>query len=304
MKQIILKNKAIFILLIFFLSKNAYAKCSKEDINYYLEKGFTTEQVTALCSGDSMTSIKDDVYKSYSEEYADEQDEEYVRKMRIERQVFFKSSLGATNVHIRKDKLTFILYECAKEGLAKPGSMDSSDYNKAGCAEVLTTIKLSEVEVVEKEFKEKVFFGNRQILVKGNVTSRIVGGMDELSQYDADVLKKKIIIRLSKNKGQVLIPLKKGLNFEYALETFKEIVAFHKDLENKRTSPNNLGGNLTFGGSDETQEYIIEKEEKGIKFSNDKDEDIVDGTLVFDDLDSYEGSSGEGNSQIPDDVFN
>ena len=81
-------------------------------------------------------------------------------------------------------------------------------------------------------------------------------------------------------------------------------MAFHKDLENKRTSPNNLGGNLTFGGSDETQEYIIEKEEKGIKFSNDKDEDIVDGTLVFDDLDSYEGSSGEGNSQIPDDVFN
>ena len=128
--------------------------------------------------------------------------------------------------------------------------------------------------------------------------------MDELSQYDADVLKKKILRRLSKNKGQVLIPLKKGLNFEYALETFKEIVAFHKDLENKRTSPNNLGGNLTFGGSDETQEYIIEKEEKGIKFSNDKDEDIVDGTLVFDDLDSYEGSSGEGNSQIPDDVFN
>ena len=42
-----------------------------------------------------MTSLKEDVYKSYSEEYADEEDEEYVRKMRIERQVFFKSSLGA-----------------------------------------------------------------------------------------------------------------------------------------------------------------------------------------------------------------
>ena len=35
-----------------------------------------------------MTSLKEDVYKSYSEEYADEEDEEYVRKMRIERQVF------------------------------------------------------------------------------------------------------------------------------------------------------------------------------------------------------------------------
>ena len=41
-----------------------------------------------------MTSIKEDAYKSYSEEYADEEDEEYLRKMRIERQVFFKSSLG------------------------------------------------------------------------------------------------------------------------------------------------------------------------------------------------------------------
>ena len=57
-----------------------------------------------------------------------------------------------------------------------------------------------QVEVVEKEFKEKLFFGNRQILEKGNVTSRIVGGMDELSQYDGDVLKKKILRRLSKNK--------------------------------------------------------------------------------------------------------
>ena len=304
MKLLNLKHKLILIFFICFLSNSAIAKCSKEDINYYLEKGFTTEQVTALCSGEGMTSLKEDVYKSYSEEYADEEDEEYVRKMRIERQVFFKSSLGAQNVQIRKDKLSFILYECAKEGLAKPGSMDSSDYNKAGCAEVLVTIKLSEIEVVEKEFKEKVFFGNRQILVKGNVTSRIVGGMDELSQYDAGVLKKKIMARLSKNKGQVLIPLKKGLNFDYALETFKEIVAFHKDLENRKSSPNNLGGDLTFSGSDEPQEYIIEKEDKGIKFSNDKDDDIVEGTLVFDDLDSYENRSEEGNSQIPDDVFN
>ena len=65
-----------------------------------------------------------------------------------------------------------------------------------------------------------------------------------------------------------------------------------------------LGGDLTFEGSDEPQEYIIEEEDKDVKFSNDNDEDIVDGTLVFDDLDSFENSSGGGNSQIPDDVFN
>ena len=76
----------------FFLSKNAIASCSKEDIDYYLKKGFSTEQVTALCSRDDFSNVKEDVYKSYGDEYADEQDAEYLRKMRIERQVFFKSS--------------------------------------------------------------------------------------------------------------------------------------------------------------------------------------------------------------------
>ena len=300
MKKLITKNKLILLSIIIFLSKNAIASCSKEDIDYYLKKGFSTEQVTALCSKDDLSSIKEDVYKSYGDEYADEQDAEYLRKMRIERQVFFKSSLGAQNVNIRRDKLTFIVYECAKEGLAKPGS----EFNKKGCAEVLTTIKLSEVEVIEKEFKEKVFFGNRQILVKGNVKSKIVGGMEELNQYDADVLKKKIIGRLSKNKGQVLVPIKKGLNFEYALNTFKEIVAFHKDIENKKRGTNNLGGGLTFDEKNETREYIIEKKSESIKLSNEQDEDIVDGTLMFDDLDSIESNSDAGSSEIPDDVFN
>ena len=300
MKKLITKNKLILLSIIIFLSKNAIASCSKEDIDYYLKKGFSTEQVTALCSKDDLSSIKEDVYKSYGDEYADEQDAEYLRKMRIERQVFFKSSLGAQNVNIRRDKLTFIVYECAKEGLAKPGS----EFNKKGCAEVLTTVKLSEVEVIEKEFKEKVFFGNRQILVKGNVKSKIVGGMEDLNQYDADVLKKKIIGRLSKNKGQVLVPIKKGLNFEYALNTFKEIVAFHKDIENKKRGTNNLGGGLTFDEKNETQEYIIEKKSKSIKLSNEQDDDIVDGTLMFDDLDSVESNSDAGSSEIPDDVFN
>ena len=65
-----------------------------------------------------------------------------------------------------------------------------------------------------------------------------------------------------------------------------------------------MGGDLTFGDSSKPQEYIIEKEEKGIKFSNDEDKDIVDGTLVFDDLDSYDNTEDGGNNQIPEDVFN
>ena len=300
LKKIFLYKILIPVLYV-FLNTNTYAECKKEDINYYLDKGFTTDQVTALCSKNKKSSTKkEDVYKAFSEEYADEQDEDYMKKMRIERQVFFKSSLGANNIQIRRDMLTFHLYECAKDGLAKPGS----DLNVKGCAQVMVLIKLSEVEVVEKEFKEKVFFGNRQILVKGNVKTKIVGGMDGLNAYDANLLKGKVLARLSKNKGTVLVPIKKGLNFEYALDTFKEIVAFHKDLEDKKSG---LGGDLEIKDSDvkpeNKKEYIIEKDEKKIKLSN--DEEIgVDGTLVFDDSNtSSPEKSSKVSDDIPDEVF-
>ena len=93
--------------------------------------------------------------------------------MRIERQVFFKSALNAQNIKIRRNILSFHLYECSRDGLAKPGS----DLNVKGCATVLVRINLANVTVEEKVFKEKVVFGTKSILVKGDVVSKIIGGL-------------------------------------------------------------------------------------------------------------------------------
>ena len=284
-----------------FFQSASFAKCSKEDVDYYLEKGFTPDQVTALCSENVSSNKKiDEVYKSFSDEYANEQDEEYIRKMRIERQVFFKSALGAQNIKLKRDHLIFDQYECAKDGMAKPGS----DRNKAGCAVVLTKIKLSEVEVSEKEYKEKVFFGTRSIRVRGNVQTRIIGGMEGLSEYDANILNNKILARLKKEKGETYIPIKQGLNFSYALDTFKEIVAFHKELASKKKIGTGLGGKLDVDdlNLEPQDDYIIEKEDKSFKWSNQTD-DSIDGALVFDDLPTVDLDQGTSD-EIPEDVFN
>ena len=291
----------LFIIIGMFFQSASFAKCSKEDVDYYLEKGFTPDQVTALCSENVSSNKKiDEVYKSFSDEYANEQDEEYIRKMRIERQVFFKSALGAQNIKLKRDHLIFDQYECAKDGLAKPGS----DRNKAGCAVVLTKIKLSEVEVSEKEYKEKVFFGTRSIRVRGNVQTRIIGGMEGLSEYDAKILNNKILARLKKEKGETYIPIKQGLNFSYALDTFKEIVAFHKELASKKKIGTGLGGKLDVDdlNLEPQDDYIIEKEDKSFKWSNQTD-DSIDGALVFDDLPTVDLDQGTS-EEIPEDVFN
>ena len=300
--QSINKRRNIFLIKCFvaylFCNASSYAACSKEDVSYYLDRGFNAEQVTALCGGKDESDKKEGRYESFSDEYADEKDEEYVRRMRIQRQVFFKSSLGAQNVELRKDKLLYDMYECARDGLAKPGS----DFNKKGCATVRVTIKLSEVEVSEKEYKEKVFFGAKSILIKGNVSSKILrGGMEGLDPYDAEVLKNKIRARLGKNKKEVLVPIKQGLNFSYALDTFKEIVAFHKQIANEKKSGKDLGGELEFSDVEikNKNEYIIEKKQNQLNLSNEKD-DTINGTIVFDDLKALEKNE---ENIMPENIF-
>ena len=109
---------------------------------------------------------------------------------------------------------------------------------------------------------------------------------------------------MGQNKGQVLVPLKPGLNFSYALETFREIVAFHKNLAKDRVVRQDLGGQLEF--TDEIKvkqdEYIIDSNKKKFKFSNEED-NTVDGTLVFDDLNNSAIEENINNGQIPENIF-
>ena len=68
----------------------------------------------------------------------------------------------------------------------------------------------------------------------------------------------------------MLVPIKRGLNFSYALESFQEIVAFHKGETNKNKLGGDLGGELEVEDFDNTQEYIIDDGKKKIKLSNDE----------------------------------
>ena len=296
LKKIITHTVGILFLLIF--NNNVYAKCNKEDINYYLEKGFTTEQVTALCSGEVATSQNpmNDIYKSFGEEYADEQDLEYLKKMRVERQVFLKSAIGAQKVRIKDTFLSYETEMCGRNSIKKSGSAEGS--NIEGCATIRTEIDLANIEVSMKEKREKIFFGTKEILVKGSIKYRVVGGLTNLTPFEKKILKPMIVKKLK--KGETKIPIRSGLDFTYALENFIDIVDFHKGLVIRTGKSNNLGGNLEIEDFDvKDNNYIIEDTETKLNFSNEVD-DTVDGNIVFDDLSSTQKESDE----IPEDVFN
>ena len=300
-KTIEIKMKTILnIMLIYIFANSANAKCIKEDIDYYLEKGFTTEQISAMCTEDIIPTgeQKRDVYKTFSDEYADEQDKEYLKKMRIERQVFLKSAIGAQKVKIKGTTLSYESEICGRNSIKKSGSNEGS--NIEGCSVIVTLINLADIEVSMKQKREKIFFGTKEIFVTGDIKHRIIGGLKNLSSFDKSILEPMLLNKLK--NGEARIPVRKGLDFNYALENFIDIVDFHKDVLGKKYLGKNLGGKLDVDdlNFDQENDYIIEKEESKLRLTNDTDEDSVNGTLVFDDLNAEDSDS---DSEIPESVF-
>ena len=298
----ILKISINTIIAFIMLTMNVYAKCSKKDIDYYLDKGFTTEQVTALCSEEPLitNSPRDQLYRSFSEEYADEKDEAYIKKMRIERQVFLRSAIGAQQVKVKGTNLSYNSELCGRNAIKKVGATDKA--NIEGCAIIRTIIDLSNIEVSKKMKREKILMGTKQILVTGKIEHKIIGGLTNLTAFEQKMLKPMILKKLRKNEAR--IPIKRGLDFTYALENFNDLVDFHKGMLGKKYLGKGLGGKLNVDDLklEPQNDYIIEKEDDGFKFSNEKDESI-DGALVFDDLPSSDPDLSK-NNDIPEDVFN
>ena len=301
MTRIVKITKTVMNIGLFYIfAGSVNAKCSKEDVDYYLEKGFTTEQVAAMCSKEIISSIdlKNDVYKTFSDEYADEQDEEYVKKMRIERQVFLKSAIGAQKIKIKGTTLSYESEICGRNAIKLTGATDRA--NIEGCAAIVTLINLSNIEVSMKQRREKIFFGTKEIFVTGDVKHRIIGGLEHLSSFEKSILEPMLLKKLQ--NGEARIPIRKGLDFNYALENFTEIVDFHNEVLGKKFLGKNLGGKLDVDdlNLDQENNYIIEKEENKLRLSNDADEETINGTLVFDDLNAQDSDSV---SEIPESVF-
>ncbi len=295
----ILKIQISLTIFIMVITYDAHAKCSKKDIDYYLEKGFTTEQITGICSEEPLitnSSKRDELYRSFNEEYADEQDEEYLKEMRIQRQVFLKSAIAAQQIKIKGTNLSFLSTLCGRNSLKKSGTSDKATIE--GCAEIRTTIDLANIEVSKKMKREKVIMGAKQILVKGKIEHKIVGGMTNLTTFEKNILEPLLIKKIRKNEAR--IPIKSGLDFTYALENFNDLVDFHKGLSLKIGKNKDLGGNLEIEDFDvKNNKYIIEDAEKKLKLSNEVD-DTIDDNIVFDDLSTTQKESDE----IPEDIFN
>ena len=178
-------TKAIFVKAIFapicgaafVAATGVAAACSRADVDYYLEKGLTREQVAAICDEQPAPrrgpGRRAQNYEAYDDVREDETGAEIHRRGRDEDVAFLQSAVSAWDVEVTPRHLTYTRKICLGAG-ADPGVTARIKV----CPEVRHRVYFAGLEVHGRQ-RESVVPGTRQIEVTGTVKRKLLHDFDE-----------------------------------------------------------------------------------------------------------------------------
>ena len=207
-------NTGIFL----FYASFADAACSQNDVAYFLKKGFSHEQVTAICEvakpkqfGDAPEQNGED-YEAYSKELE--------ARLRIERRLqreeddilLLKTAIAGEDIQLTSDWLSFKSPFCIAAG----NNPDVEARVKV-CPKVLYRIYFKGLNVKEYERKYLVF-GTREIEVEGTVKRKL---LHDFKEYPAGIRKQLLDAYKAKvRKDGTFIPVRK----DYPISRVQEVL--------------------------------------------------------------------------------
>ena len=232
----------------------AWAECSRDDVQFYLSKGFTTEQVTLLCSNQEGEEKKQ--YRAYTDEYVDQHNREYEARMRVEREIALRTAIEGTDIRLQQGHLHYTRQQCVSEGVEK-----DHIFGLKSCPHIRYRIKLAGLLIDSKEYKKRLLFGQRRIRVEGEIERALLP--DAFSnipdKYWQDVLRKKL-----ETGDETKIPLREGVDFYFARSALEEMVTFETGRAQRLADlKGETGGESALGDLGEVLEKGLEGEHAG-----------------------------------------
>lgn len=165
-----------------------YAACAREDIDHYLDKGFTPEQVTSMCTTPSINNIN----KASDEISSDNKHEQ-----------FLKEAIKGRNVLLNDDSLQYTLKVCIEYG-----DEDMYGFAPKACPKVRFTIARKGLEVIKLQ-KKYIFFGADEIKVKSTIRREIVGDLDKNTAEE-----QQLIQQLLESGDHTFIPIRDDISLD------------------------------------------------------------------------------------------
>jgi hypothetical protein len=160
------------------LSSQANAGCSRDDVEFYLSKGFSNNQITDLCSESSKPAS--DVLQPKSEAQNSSSSKVDDNAM------FLNRAIKAKTVSLSSDSLQYTLKMCIEYG-----DEDIFGFTPKVCPDVTYTIALKGFEVLDTG-KKYGFYGTPEVTIKSSAIKReIIGGLKNKKQEERELILEK-----------------------------------------------------------------------------------------------------------------
>lgn len=181
--------------------------CSRADVDYYLQRGFTTDQVTRLCS----TAAPAPQAQYPAQAYAPVNPQ--TQKMRDD-QNFLQTALNARNVKLTKDGLSYSAEECdTYEHHPLRREMDEEV-----CVKSNVNVKFAGLKIVDSQ-RGFLMLRDSELIVQGDIT-REYTNFNKIRRQDRSLVK-----QLMPTKPKTLkIRARRGMDPELIAERLRPYI--------------------------------------------------------------------------------
>ena len=196
----------------------AQAECSRNDVEYFLKKGFSREQVAAICEiakpkqfGNPTEQDEED-YEAY--------DKELEARLRIEQRLqkedddilLLKTAIAGEDIRITPNWLDFKNPVCIAVG-----NSPNVENRVKVCPQVLHRVYFKGLRV--KEYRRKyLLFGSREIEVEGTIKRKL---LHDFKEYPVSVRTQLLnTYKANVKKGSTFIPVRE----DYPINRVQEIL--------------------------------------------------------------------------------
>jgi len=181
-------------------SQNSYSACSRDDVEFYLKKGFSPDQITRLCDTASTTQNTKSTTINSSPVASNKSE------------LFLREAIKGHNILLTNDFLSYTLKVCFHYG-----EEDQYGFSPKACPNVRFKIALKNLEVKEPGNKY-LFLNSDEIEVTGSISQKVINGLDKYNAED-----KKLILKTLESGNKTTIPVRDDISLEKVFEVLKKI---------------------------------------------------------------------------------
>lgn len=184
-------------------SSQANAVCSRDDVTFYLDKGFSTDQITTLC-GTASTPAGDAPQSELQDN-----DKHSISPVVDDNALFLSRAIKAQEIKLSSDSLQYTLKICIQYG-----EEDLYGFTPKVCPRVHYIIALKGLEVL-KTGKRYYFYGTPEVRVKSTIEREIIGNLKDRKPEDRE-----LILDEFEKGDETAIPVRD----DFSLEQVKQVL--------------------------------------------------------------------------------